>query len=159
MSVPTQAREISRHPTSVDSHRSFFRANGILSRSHPNYEYRQGQLQMAEGVEAALAENRHLMVEAGTGTGKTLAYLVPSILPGSASSSRPAQRTCRSSCFSKTCRFCNRFSTSLLAVCYMKGRANYLCRQKLYDAEREPVLSGVAEVRDYRNDSRLGEEH
>jgi len=46
------------------------------------YEFRSGQLEMAEAVESALADKRHLIVEAGTGTGKTLAYLVPAILSG-----------------------------------------------------------------------------
>ena len=60
--------------------RKFFARGGLLSKWHPNYEFRPGQLEMAEGVAAALLENRHLIVEAGTGTGKTLAYLVPAIL-------------------------------------------------------------------------------
>ena len=62
--------------------RSFFGRKGILSSAHPNFEYRSGQLEMAESVASALAERRHLIVEAGTGTGKTLAYLLPAILSG-----------------------------------------------------------------------------
>src|SRR6185437_4187240 len=62
--------------------RQFFTRNGLLAQAHPNYEYRPGQLEMALAVESALAERRHLIVEAGTGTGKTLAYLVPAILSG-----------------------------------------------------------------------------
>ena len=62
--------------------RRFFSLHGVLARCHPNYEYRPGQLEMAEAVEAALADKRHLIVEAGTGTGKTLAYLVPALLSG-----------------------------------------------------------------------------
>jgi len=57
----------------------FFAPGGVLSRTHPAYEFRRGQLQMAQAVEQALDEKRHLIVEAGTGTGKTLAYLVPVI--------------------------------------------------------------------------------
>jgi len=53
------------------------RAMGTLSKWHPNYEFRPDRWKMAEAVEAALADKRHLIVEAGTGTGKTLAYLVP----------------------------------------------------------------------------------
>src|SRR5215831_14906254 len=64
------------------SARKFFGKNGLLSGWHPNYEYREGQIAMAEAVEEALAKNKHLIVEAGTGTGKTLAYLVPAILSG-----------------------------------------------------------------------------
>jgi ATP-dependent DNA helicase DinG len=60
----------------------FFAPGGVLSRTHPAYEFRRGQLQMAQAVEQALEEKRHLIVEAGTGTGKTLAYLVPVIRSG-----------------------------------------------------------------------------
>src|ERR1700732_2100836 len=60
----------------------FFAPGGLLSQAHPNYEFRRGQLQMAEAVEKAFVERRHLIVEAGTGTGKTLAYLLPVIRSG-----------------------------------------------------------------------------
>ena len=72
--MPTQARSASA--------RHFFRRGGTLSKWHPNYEFRSGQVEMAEAVESALADKRHLIVEAGTGTGKTLAYLVPALLSG-----------------------------------------------------------------------------
>src|SRR5436305_12304580 len=60
----------------------FFAPGGMLSKTHPAYEFRRGQLQMAQAVEQALEERRHLIVEAGTGTGKTLAYLMPVIRSG-----------------------------------------------------------------------------
>jgi ATP-dependent DNA helicase DinG len=60
----------------------FFALGGVLARAHPAYEFRRGQLQMAQAVEQALEEKRHLIVEAGTGTGKTLAYLLPVIRSG-----------------------------------------------------------------------------
>src|SRR3989441_10346558 len=60
----------------------FFAPGGVLSRRHPAYEFRRGQLQMAQAVEQALEEKRHLIVEAGTGTGKTLGYLLPGICSG-----------------------------------------------------------------------------
>ena len=72
--MPTQARTAAA--------RQFFSRHGTLSKWHPSYEFRAGQLEMAEAVESALAEKRHLIVEAGTGTGKTLAYLVPALLSG-----------------------------------------------------------------------------
>src|SRR5258708_35869657 len=68
-------------PTSLTA-RSFFSRSGQLSRWHPTFEFREGQLQMAEAVESALTDKKHLGGEAGTGTGKTLAYLVPAILSG-----------------------------------------------------------------------------
>ena len=87
----------------------FFSPGGILARSSLPYEYRPGQLQMAKAVERALEERRHLIVEAGTGTGKTLAYLLPALRTGqriivsrtsstSATfpSSKPSSETCAS---------------------------------------------------------------
>ena len=129
--------------------RSFFARGGILSRSHPNYEFRPGQLQMAEEIESALAEKRHLLVEAGTGTGKTLAYLVPAILAGKRVVISTGTKALQEQLFFKDLPFLQTLFDRPISACYMKGRANYLCRQKLYDTEREPLLSGVSEVRDY----------
>jgi ATP-dependent DNA helicase DinG len=72
MSIPTKAPGVPQ----------FFARHGALSKWHPNYEHRPGQVEMAEAVESALTDRKHLIVEAGTGTGKTLAYLVPAILSG-----------------------------------------------------------------------------
>ncbi|MCH7986357.1 MAG: DEAD/DEAH box helicase, partial [Acidobacteria bacterium] len=62
--------------------RDFFAPGGLLARTHPQYEFRRGQLEMAEAVEQAFEQKRHLIVEAGTGTGKTLAYLIPALRSG-----------------------------------------------------------------------------
>src|SRR5438874_659418 len=129
---------------------SFFAPGGILSRSHPHYEYRPGQLQMAEAVEDAFAEQRHLIVEAGTGTGKTLAYLVPSILSGKRVVISTGTKNLQEQLYFKDLPFLQSLFDRPLAICYMKGRSNYLCRQKVYDAERDPVLSGLEEVGDFR---------
>src|SRR5258708_24656811 len=56
-----------------------FGHDGLIAKAHPEYEHRPGQIQMAEAVVRAFEQRRHLIVEAGTGTGKTLAYLVPAI--------------------------------------------------------------------------------
>jgi len=71
-----------KSPSSLPSLHQFFAPAGLLSRTHPAYEFRRGQLQMAQAVERAIEERRHLIVEAGTGTGKTLAYLMPVIRSG-----------------------------------------------------------------------------
>ena len=60
----------------------FFSPGGMLSRSTLPYEFRRGQLDMARAVERSLNEGKHLIVEAGTGTGKTLAYLLPALRTG-----------------------------------------------------------------------------
>jgi len=129
--------------------RQFFSRAGTLSRCHPNYEFRSGQLDMAEAVEAALAERRHLLVEAGTGTGKTLAYLVPSILSGKRIVISTGTKNLQEQLFYKDVPFLQKHLGDGIAVCYMKGRNNYACRQKIYDAAKEPVLEGLEEVADF----------
>lgn len=129
--------------------RQFFGRGGLLSKSHPNYEFRSGQLEMAEAVETALSENRHLIVEAGTGTGKTLAYLVPAILSGKRIVISTGTKNLQEQLYFKDIPFLQQFFGGELKVCYMKGRSNYVCRQKVYDAQREPVLTGLEEISDF----------
>ena len=132
----------------------FFAPGGVLSRTHPAYEFRRGQLQMAEAVEQALEERRHLIVEAGTGTGKTLAYLMPVIRSGKRVIISTGTKNLQEQLFYKDVPFLEKAvfgdSGSHLSVCYMKGRNNYLCRKKLYDLTDQPVLSGLEEIEQYR---------
>src|SRR5438876_10578500 len=67
---------------------SIFGPDGLISKVHPEYEHRPGQIQMAEAVLRAFDQKHHLIVEAGTGTGKTLAYLVPAIAAACGSGAR-----------------------------------------------------------------------
>jgi len=129
--------------------RQFFGRKGLLSEWHANYEYRAGQLAMAEAAESALADKKHLIVEAGTGTGKTLAYLVPAILSGKRVVISTGTKNLQEQLFFKDIPFLERHLGPLRA-CYMKGRGNYACRQKIYDAEKEPILDGLEEVADFR---------
>ena len=134
----------------------FFAPGGVLSRTHPAYEFRRGQLQMAQAVEQALEEKRHLIVEAGTGTGKTLAYLMPVIRSGKRVIISTGTKNLQEQLFYKDVPFLEQAlyglpaSGSRLSVCYMKGRNNYLCRKKLYDLTDQPVLSGLEEIEQYR---------
>ena len=112
---------------------------------------------MAQAVEQALAEKRHLIVEAGTGTGKTLAYLVPVIRSGKRVIISTGTKNLQEQLFYKDVPFLEQaLSAGLpasgprLSVCYMKGRNNYLCRKKLYDLTDQPVLSGLQEIEQYR---------
>jgi len=130
--------------------RQFFGREGLLSKWHDGYENRPGQLQMAEAVAAALADRRHSIVEAGTGTGKTLAYLIPAILSGRRVVVSTGTKNLQEQLFFKDVPFLERHFGRDLKVCYMKGRANYACRQKIYDAGKEPVLEGMEEVIDFR---------
>ncbi len=104
---------------------------------------------MAQEVESALRESQHLLVEAGTGTGKTLAYLVPALLSGKRVIISTGTKTLQEQLYLKDVPFLQTLFEGPLSVAYMKGRANYLCRQKLYEAAREPVLTGIGEIREY----------
>ncbi len=132
----------------------FFAPGGLLSRTHPAYEFRRGQLQMAQAVEQALEEKRHLIVEAGTGTGKTLAYLMPVIRSGKRVLISTGTKNLQEQLFYKDIPFLEQAlypkGEDKLRVCYMKGRANYLCRKKLFDLTDQPVLSGLEEIEQYR---------
>src|SRR5207302_701489 len=120
----------------------------------PAYEFRRGQLQMALAVEQALEEKRHLIVEAGTGTGKTLAYLLPVIRSGKRVIISTGTKNLQEQLFHKDIPFLEQAlfpnGEGKLNVCYIKGRNNYLCRKKLYDLTGQPVLSGLEEIEQYR---------
>ncbi len=136
--------------TRAESAHHFFSRQGTLSRWHPNYEFRPGQLEMAEAVQAAFKDRRHLLVEAGTGVGKTLAYLVPAVLSGRRVIVSTGTKNLQEQLFYKDIPFLQQHFPRPLAVCYMKGRSNYACRQKIYDAENEPILAGLEEVADFQ---------
>jgi ATP-dependent DNA helicase DinG len=140
--MPTQAQSAGA--------RQFFSRHGSLARWHPNYEYRPGQVQMAEAVETALADRRHLIVEAGTGTGKTLAYLVPAILSGQRVIVSTGTKNLQEQLFFKDIPFLQQHFSRPIRVCYMKGRNNYACRQKIYEADKQAYLTSLEEVADFQ---------
>ena len=132
----------------------FFGPGGVLSRTHPAYEFRRGQLLMAQAVEQALQEKRHLVVEAGTGTGKTLAYLVPALRSGKRVVISTGTKNLQEQLFFKDIPFLEQAlfpnGEGQLSVCYMKGRNNYLCRKRLYDLTAQPILNGFQEIDQFR---------
>jgi ATP-dependent DNA helicase DinG len=127
----------------------FFAPGGILARSSLPYEYRPGQLEMAKAVERALEERRHLIVEAGTGTGKTLAYLLPALRTGQRVIVSTGTKALQDQLYFRDVPFLETLVGDL-RVCYMKGRANYLCRHKLAALRNQPILSGLEEIDQYR---------
>ncbi len=127
----------------------FFAPGGILARSPLPYEYRPGQLAMAKAVERALEEHRHLIVEAGTGTGKTLAYLLPALRTGQRVIVSTGTKALQDQLYFRDIPFLETLLGEL-RVCYMKGRANYLCRHKLVALRTQPILSGLEEVDQYQ---------
>jgi ATP-dependent DNA helicase DinG len=155
--VPSSSHPVS--PAEGFSLYQFFAPGGLLSKTHPAYEFRRGQLQMAQAVEEALEEKRHLIVEAGTGTGKTLAYLLPVIRSGKRVIISTGTKNLQEQLFFKDVPALERAlfgdksgrdGDRKLNICYMKGRNNYLCRKKLIDLTDQPVLSGLEEIEHYR---------
>jgi ATP-dependent DNA helicase DinG len=140
--MPTEAR-----PAGA---KQFFSRHGMLSKWRPDYEFRPGQLEMAEAVEEAISRKRHLIVEAGTGTGKTLAYLAPALLSGRRVIVSTNTKNLQEQLFFKDVPFLQQHFPRPLKVCYMKGRNNFACRKKIRDAETEPMLSGLEEVTDFQ---------
>ena len=103
---------------------------------------------MAQAVERALDEKSHLIVEAGTGTGKTLAYLLPALRSGRRVIISTGTKNLQEQLFFKDVPFLESL-LGPLSVCYMKGRANYLCRHKLYSLTKQPILNGLEEISQY----------
>jgi ATP-dependent DNA helicase DinG len=115
-----------------------FGPRGLLSQALPEFEYRPAQLQMAEAVEQAITAGDTLLAEAGTGTGKTLAYLVPTLLSGRKTVVATGTKTLQDQLFFKDIPLLASALPRKFVGSLMKGRANYLCRRNLRRALEEP---------------------
>jgi ATP-dependent DNA helicase DinG len=113
---------------------------GPIAANHPLYEHRPGQIEMAQAVFDAIDGNRHLCVEAGTGTGKTLAYLLPAIFSNKRVVISTATKNLQEQLFSKDIPFLEKALGRKFPVCYMKGRSNYLCWNKLEEIDSAAYL-------------------
>ncbi len=127
-----------------------FGENGVISKHHKGYEYRAGQIQMAEAVLRAFEEKNHLIVEAGTGTGKTLAYLVPAIASAVANGERivisTGTKNLQEQLMEKDIPFLQKILPKKFKAVCMKGRANYACLYKIKKAENMPILEGLEDL-------------
>ncbi|HJP94580.1 MAG TPA: helicase C-terminal domain-containing protein [Pyrinomonadaceae bacterium] len=127
-----------------------FGPEGLIARAHPEYEYRPGQIEMARAVMRAFEDKRHLIVEAGTGTGKTLAYLVPAVAAALGGNGRvivsTGTKNLQEQLMEKDIPFLQNVLPKPFAATYMKGRNNYLCLNRLARAQSAPVLEGLDEV-------------
>jgi ATP-dependent DNA helicase DinG len=111
---------------------------GPLSKALAAYESRSGQLDMARAVERALREERILFCEAGTGTGKTLAYLVPALLSGKKVVISTATRALQEQIFQRDLPLIEQVLGVALPVALMKGLSNYVCRRRLAEFRASP---------------------
>jgi ATP-dependent DNA helicase DinG len=132
----------------------FFHPGGILAKSSLAFEHRSGQYAMAKAIEQSFADRRHLIVEAGTGTGKTLAYLLPALRRAREQKQRiiisTGTKNLQEQLYFKDIPFLESL-LGPLKVCYMKGRANYVCKQKLYALRDSPLLSGLEEISQFHS--------
>lgn len=128
------------------SARELLGAQGPVARLLPAYEVRPGQLDMAEAVEAALESERILLCEAGTGTGKTLAYLLPAILSGKKVVVSTATRALQQQIVSNDLPLIRRALGIDPRAAVMKGLGNYVCRRRYtdYRASSESLRPGRA---------------
>ncbi|MFC5300985.1 ATP-dependent DNA helicase [Azospira restricta] len=108
-----------------------FSLAGPLAQSIPGYRTRTQQLEMAERVAAALADNRVLVAEAGTGTGKTYAYLVPALLSGGKVIVSTGTKTLQDQLFNRDLPTVRDALKAPVKIALLKGRANYVCHYHL----------------------------
>jgi ATP-dependent DNA helicase DinG len=134
-----------------------FGSGGLIAKHHKEYENRLGQIKMAEAVLRAFEEKKHLIVEAGTGTGKTLAYLVPAIAAALANNKRviisTGTKNLQEQLMEKDIPFLQKVMPKKFTAAYMKGRSNYACLYKIKKAENQPILDGLDEM-DYFDEVR-----
>jgi ATP-dependent DNA helicase DinG len=119
----------------------FFGPGGVLSQRLDDYEFRPSQIRMAEAVHRALEEQNHAIIEAGTGTGKTLAYLLPALLHGRRILVSTGTKTLQDQIFYKDLPLLEHVLGRPIRAAYLKGRNNYLCRLKLETLHAEGLFS------------------
>jgi len=128
-----------------------FGENGLIAQYHQGYEYREGQIEMARKVTAAFENKKHLIVEAGTGTGKTLAYLVPAIAASIGRKKRivvsTGTKNLQEQLMRKDIPFLQKALSKKFVAEYMKGRSNYACLYRIAKAEYQPMLEGIQDIR------------
>jgi len=138
-------------PSGGPSMEEIFGPGGFLERSMiGGYEHRPAQLQMAEAVHDAFAKHHHTVVEAGTGTGKTLAYLLPAICSGRRVVISTATKSLQEQLYQKDVPFLQKHFAPNLKVAVMKGRSNFLCLSKMHALADQPMLKGMEEVDAFR---------
>lgn len=128
----------------VTNVRSILGPGGQIAQAMPGYEHRESQLVLAEAIEAVRADGGHLVAEAGTGTGKSLAYLVPAAVSGKRVIVSTENKALQDQLALIDVPFLQRTVDPALSVAVVKGRSNYVCLKRV-DDEREAVKAAGAE--------------
>ena len=125
---------------------SFFNSDGALSKVIPGYQPRLAQIEMAAAITRAIDENRHLIAEAGTGTGKTFAYLVPAILSGKKVIISTGTKNLQDQLFNKDLPVIRKAISAPFIAALLKGRSNYCCTYRLQNACNSTLGFGKEEA-------------
>ncbi len=125
------------HMTNEQTIRNVFEQDGILASQIEGYSARTQQLEMALAIEDAIQHNKQLVAEAGTGTGKTFAYLVPALLSGGKVIISTGTKTLQDQLFSRDLPNVRNALKVPVTVAILKGRANYVCHYHLERAGLE----------------------
>src|SRR5262247_202368 len=128
----------------------FFGPGGTLAQRLDDYEFRPSHIRMAHAVHRALEEQNHVIIDAGTGTGKTLAYLLPAMLHGRRILVSTGTKTLQDQIFYKDIPLLEAVLERPVRAAYLKGRNNYLCRLKLETLHAEGAFS-VRELRAFQS--------
>ncbi len=126
---------------------TLFAESGALAEAIPGFKFRSGQLEMAEAVQAAIESEGVAVLEAGTGTGKTVAYLVPALLAGGKVILSTGTKNLQDQLFHRDIPAVRRALKVPVTVALLKGRANYVCHHHLERAQSEARLSSREDVK------------
>ncbi|SMC23701.1 ATP-dependent DNA helicase DinG [Desulfacinum hydrothermale DSM 13146] len=129
---------------------SFFDRNGPLSRVVEAYEHRPAQSRMAQAVWEAIGRSVPLLAEAGTGTGKTFAYLVPALLSGKKTVVSTATKALQDQILGHDIPFLQRHFFPKLRMKVLKGRRNYLCLRRYHEFSYQPSFFNREEAASFQ---------
>jgi len=128
---------MSEYPQALTALQQIFTAQGPLAGAIDGYSQRDEQVQMAQAIADAIVGNKQLVAEAGTGTGKTFAYLVPALLSGGKVIISTGTKTLQDQLFNRDLPHVRDALKVPVSVSMLKGRANYVCHYHLERAEQE----------------------
>ena len=120
---------------------------GVIAQALERYEYRPQQIEMARAVERALNQKQILIVEAATGTGKTLAYLVPALLSGRRVVISTGTKALQEQLFEKDIPTLAAHWPKEIKAVLLKGRRNYLCKMRFEEMLFNPVFRSASDVK------------
>jgi ATP-dependent DNA helicase DinG len=136
-------------------------ANGPLAGLLEDYTPRPMQADMADQVAEAIGEHQSLICEAGTGTGKTFAYLIPAVLSGRKIIISTGTRHLQDQIYEKDLPTVRKATAATASVCVLKGRNNYLCLHRYKALESNPLqdslMAELHALRDWANSTRSGD--